>query len=134
MAKAPRARAERESQELDEASDTILTFTLTREVTVGKGDKARTLPETHTLAINLLTPLDKIAVRKATSLPFESFWGEDSVGEDSLVVLWWLARRKNGEDLLSFRDAAAQWPSDLDADEFDLHIGAADPEASDPEA
>ena len=102
---------------------------------VGKGDKRRTLPETHTLAVNLLTVADKLAVRKATGLPFEAFWGESSIGEDSLVVLWWLARRKSGgEALLSFADASTQWPSGLDADDFELSVGPADPEADDPEA
>ncbi len=131
----PGARQRAEAQAAaDEALEQILTFTLRREVVVGRGENRRVLPESHTLAVNLLTMADKIAVRKATGLPFEAFWGESAVGEDSLVVLWWLARRKNGEALLSFQEAATQWPTGVDADEIDLHVGAADLEADDPEA
>lgn len=131
---AVRPSKQAEQQAIDDAAETILTFTLRREVTIGKGEKRRTLPESHTLAVNLLTMTDKLAVRKATGLPFEAFWGDSAVGEDSLVVLWWLARRKNGEAMLSFHEAAAQWPTDLDPDDLDLHVGAVDDEADDPEA
>lgn len=134
MQPAIRPSEEARTEELDEASEKIITITIRREIQVGKGDRARALPESHTLAVNLLTMLDKLAVRKATGLPWEAFWGNETIGEDSLLVLWWLARRKNGEAVLSFQEASAQWPADLSADDFDLHIGPVEDDATDPEA
>lgn len=133
MAQAPRPGAGKRAKR-DEDSQQILTITLRREIEAGKGEDRRVLPESHTLAVNLLTMTDKIAVRKATGLSFESFVDGDTFGEDSLMVLWWLARRKNGEALLPFQVAAEQWPTDLDAEAIDVHVGPADPEADDPEA
>jgi len=118
----------------DEAAQQILTITIRREITIGKGEKRRTLPQSHTLAINLLSMTDKLAVRKATGLPFESFLGEGVFGEDSLVVVWWLARRKNGEAVLSFHEAAEQWPAELTAEDIDVHVGDPSDDADDPEA
>lgn len=131
---AVRPSDESRAEAIDEASEQILTITIRREITVGTGAKARVLPEAHTLAVNLLTMPDKLAVRKATGMPFEAFWGSETVGEDSLVVLWWLARRKNGEALLSFQQAAAEWPLDLGADDIDIHVGPVEDDADDPEA
>lgn len=52
------------------------------------------------------------------NLPIESFLG--AFGMDSLFILWWVARRQNGEPKLSFKDAKAEWPTSLTEDEFDL--------------
>lgn len=58
---------------------------------------------------------ERVACRKATGLPFETFTTafEDTraevVGEDSLCVAWWLARRRNGEPNLSWTAAMAEW-------------------------
>ena len=42
---------------------------------------------------------------KDTGLPLEAFTeGETAMGMDSIVVLWWLARRMNGEALLPYFD------------------------------
>ncbi|MDP1820444.1 MAG: hypothetical protein Q8K58_11235, partial [Acidimicrobiales bacterium] len=53
---------------------------------------------------------EKIAVRMGTGLPYEAFIksGEGTIGEDSLVVIWWLGRRAAGEPNLSFDQAVAQ--------------------------
>lgn len=67
----------------------------------------------------LLPIKDKIAVRAQTGLPYEAYLQGGSVGEDSLVVLWWLGRRQS-EPALSFDQAVQQWPDDLTADDIDL--------------
>jgi hypothetical protein len=61
---------------------------------------------------------EKMAVRFATGLPYEAFVADErSLGEDSFAVLWWLARRQNGEPQLSFDQAASEWPNDLTPDD-----------------
>lgn len=75
-----------------------------------------------------LTMKERFVVRTATGLPIEGFLPQESMrewGEDSVFVLWWIARRQNGEPALSFADAEAEWPKglgegDIDATEVDL--------------
>jgi hypothetical protein len=78
---------------------------------------------------------EKFAVQVATGRPIEFFWSEeDRVGETSFSLLWWLARRANGEPGLSFEQHLAEWPTDLTADEVSVEIVADDGEpTSDPE-
>lgn len=77
---------------------------------------------------------EKMAVRYATGLPYETFVQPSShtFGEDSLMVMWWLARRQNGEPNLAFTAVANDWPTlgenDVDLDVVDLD---AEPEADD---
>lgn len=83
-----------------------------------------------------LTMQEKFTVRAQTSLPFEAFLptvSETQVGEDTLFILWWLARRQNGEPQLPLKQAEGQWPTefkdgDLDMVLIDLDddLGAAD--------
>lgn len=84
---------------------------------------------------------EKMAVRYATGLPLEAFVsaGEHTIGEDSIVVMWWLARRQNGEPNLPFNEVAATWPElgedDIDVDVVDLDAeseGDDSPEGSGP--
>ena len=90
--------------------------------------------ETHTLAPNNLALTERLIVRKATGgLSFESFWnGEQTIGLDSLQVLWWLARRGGGEWQLTLTRAVEDWPADLSIDE--IEVTTDDPEGDDPEA
>ena len=79
---------------------------------------------------------EKIAVRAATGLPVEAFLrpGENTVGEDSLVVLWWLARRHNGSPGLSWATHVEEWPSRLEEGDIDLVVVTDDEiEADSPE-
>lgn len=65
---------------------------------------------------------EKFVVRSATGLPFEAFMPaeqEREFGEDSLFVIWWLARRQNGEPGLSFAMAEKEWAA-LELAEGDL--------------
>lgn len=86
-----------------------------------------------TLALNLVSMNERMAVRKATGIPYDNFVAEDQIGTDSIMVLWWLGRRANGEPTLSYTDAAAEFPTDLDADKFDVTIDQPDEVAGDPE-
>lgn len=87
----------------------------------------------HVAPFNL--PLgEALAFRKATGgLAVESFWsGSSSIGADSVKMLWWLARRAEGEDRLSLEEVWDQWPNDLGPDELIVDVG--DAKGNDPEA
>lgn len=88
--------------------------------------------EARNLAIGLVPMGERLAVRAATKMPFEAFLaGEDNIGSDSVLVLWWLARRANGEPNLSWAEVVAQTPVDaLAAAGVDVH----EPDGDDPEA
>jgi hypothetical protein len=72
--------------------------------------------ESNELAPNNLTFEERTRVRKQTGgIPFENYWdGETSVGEDSVVVLWWLARRAGGETKLALNTVWREWQDLLD--------------------
>lgn len=76
---------------------------------------------------------EKFALRSATTLPIEAFLPNSEVGfgSDSLFVLWWLARRQNGETNLPFFQAEAEWPEDLTEKDLDLSIVDLDDEEID---
>lgn len=68
-----------------------------------------------------VTMQERFAVRAATGVAFENFVeGEAQIGEDSFAVMWWLARRYNGESNLPFKQALSEWVplKDLDVKEF----------------
>lgn len=96
----------------------------------------RVRDESWTLAIGNVSVAEKFAVRKATGLPLEAFLtDEDKFGEDSVVLLWWLARRANGEDGLSWPDALSEWPADLTDGDLVIDVAESpDEKADDPEA
>lgn len=87
--------------------------------------------ETKRLAIGNVPLKEKLLVRQATGLPFDAFVTENQIGEDSLIVLWWLARRAEGELQLTFDRAASEWPEDLGVDDVSMDIET--PDADDPE-
>lgn len=81
-----------------------------------------------------LTMQERFTVRTATGFPLESFLpsADDSrVGEDSVAVLWWLARRHNGEPRLSWAQACHEWPVGLQPDELDVELVTDDGEPTD---
>tara|TARA_R110000868_G_C10899162_1_gene764198 strand:+ start:346 stop:711 length:366 start_codon:yes stop_codon:yes gene_type:complete len=79
---------------------------------------------------------EQIAVRKACGgLPLSSFWGGGTViAEDSLQVLFWLARRAGGEPSLSLQTVLAEWPSPLNPADFDIVLEDPTEDDTDPES
>lgn len=129
MAAAPRPGvSKREAQ--TEADQQVMTITIKRPIRHGD----RLVAESHRIAPGLVSMRERMICRKATGLPFEAFWVEDRIGLDSLMVLWWLARRANGEATLTYDQAADEFPVDLQADELDVSMDVPDDEADDPEA
>lgn len=130
MAKAPRPGVSKREDEL-EAAQQVMTLTIKRPIV---NDKGRVIPESHRIAINNIPMRERIICRKATGLPLAAFWSEDRIDLDSIMVLWWMARRLEGEAALTFDQAADQWPMDLDEGELDIELGEPDDEDDSPEA
>lgn len=122
MAKAPRPGYSRRQDAQDNAS-TLLRITI-------RG-------ESHTLAVNNLPMRERTICRKATGLPLEGWFtsgsGEMAVGEDTIAVLWWLARRMEGEFDLTWPTVTEEWPTGLTADDFDVEEITPDDEPDSPE-
>lgn len=76
---------------------------------------------------------EKFVIRNATGLPIEAFFteGQNTIGEDSLAVLWWVARRANGEPHLPWNQFKQQWV--FDPDSFDIEEVIDDDEDEAPE-
>lgn len=108
-----------EHKERVEAAQTVVTITVRGEA--------------HSLAPLNLPLQEALICRKATGLPLEAFYsGEQSIGMDSVKVLWWLARRAGGEFSLTLDRAWGEWPDDLGVDEFTVEVN--EPGGDDPEA
>lgn len=75
---------------------------------------------------------ERFAVRAATGLPLEQFWrGEFKIDTDSLLIIWWLIRRYNGEPHLSLAEVEDTWPEQLDVDDVSFAVIEDDGEPSD---
>lgn len=63
---------------------------------------------------------DRAQVRRQTGgIPFESYWsGELAIGLDSVQVMWWLARKLDGEPNLLLRTVLETWPAELTEDDI----------------
>lgn len=121
MAKAPVPGSVRREEE--STTVTVITLTVKRPIVV----KGRTLPETVSVAPDLIPIRERTICRKATGLPISAYWaGEDAIDLDSVVVLWWLGRRLAGESTLTWDRALKQWPLDLGLDELEIHADGPD--------
>jgi hypothetical protein len=69
-------------------------------------------------------------VRKQATRPWSEYWND--LDEDSLPVIWWMARRANGEPNLLLRTVEEAWPVDLIPDDIDIQeISPDDDEVAD---
>lgn len=128
MAKAPRPTHSKEQAEL-EASQSIVTITINRDL----HSKGRPIPQVHRIGILNVPMRERIICRKATGLPFSAFWAEDRIDIDSLMVLWWIARRLQGDVTLTFDQAAEEWPENLDV-ENEIELEMSSPDEDDDES
>lgn len=88
----------------------------------------------YRLAIGNVPIQEKMIVQKATGMAFESLLGENQIGEVSLSVLVWLARRAAGEIGLTYEKSLNDWPSPVTAGDLEVVEQTPDPGDSDPEA
>lgn len=79
-----------------------------------------------------MTLEQRVHFRKEVGLPFEAFVaGESAIGEDTLAVWWWMAKRQNHQPRLSWRQFGFEWQFDPDA--FDIEVVENDPDDPAPE-
>ena len=101
------------------ASKLVLTITVHRPIM----HAGRQIPDSHEIAPALIPIRERTICRKATGLPPAAYYGsEDAMDIDSMAVLWWLARRANGEATLTWQQAEAEWPLDLTPDELAVEV------------
>lgn len=75
----------------------------------------------YRLALDNIPVQTKFLVRQSTGFPYESF--VDRGGEDSMVVMWWLARYLDGETKLTLAKALDDWSVlELGADDVEVEI------------
>lgn len=71
-----------------------------------------------------LGPQDDLISRKETGLPVTPFFSEDRFGMDSLLIMFWVCRRKNGEPNLRFQQVLDEYPSYESIDQAGFKIEA----------
>ena len=121
MAKAPRPGASARAEKVTEGQK-VWTMTL-------RG-------ETLSCAFNNLPFEERALVRKSTGgLPISAYTGSMRIDEDSYQLLWWVARRMNGEKTLSLQNVLDEWPDDLTGDDVSVELddGLPDIEDADPQ-
>lgn len=76
----------------------------------------------ETLEVSLAVSLQEaFVIRNATGgLSMESLMA--SFGMDSFAVLWFMARRQNGEPRLAWATFVSDWPTDLGEDDIDIDV------------
>ncbi len=74
--------------------------------------------DTRDLYFGDLGPADDLRARKECGMPVSQFINEDRFGLDSLAILWWTARRKNGEPKLKFSEVLKTFPGQVEMAEL----------------
>lgn len=122
MAKAPDPGKLERQKAREEAEPKILRLTV--------GDK------TVVLDFDQLGPADDLLARQQAGFPVSTFVGMAAFSGDSLLVLWWLARRKNGERRLAFGNVLKDFPTNKAIEEagFKAEWVTADELDADPES
>lgn len=77
---------------------------------------------TLSLFLNDLGPQDDLVSRKETGFPVTPFFAEDRFGMDSLMIVYWMARRKNGEPTLKFQAVLDEFPNYESINQSDFKI------------
>ena len=68
---------------------------------------------------------ERMAVRKMTSLNYDAFWGvanESIIDIDAFRVLWWLAKRANGNRGYPFASAVEDVETAFALNEFNVEL------------
>lgn len=80
--------------------------------------------ETKVLAMHLVPLSEKMAVLRETHMSFDKLVGDDNkTGEISVAVMWWLARRAEGDRSLSWSQVMESWPVGLTNDDIAVDMG-----------
>lgn len=117
MAATPRTRTPKQKPEVKAPASRILRITL--------GGRS--------LEIDVMQfgPADDRVSRAQAGITISSLIESDVFGVDTMLLLWWLARRKNGEPGLHYYDVENEFPTfaHVAAANFDLEEVTPDPEA-----
>ena len=122
MAKAPRPGVGKRKEEVSTAK-------VVHRLRVGD--------ETRTIALANVPLKERLVVRKATGLPLEAFLTGDTLGIDSLMVVWWLAGRAAGDPFLTLERVQEDWPAGLGEDDiefFEVTVDSDDEGGDDPQS
>jgi len=86
-------------------------------------------PVEKSLYLSDLGPQDDLVARKQTGFPVTPFLEQEAFGADSLLILWWMARRKDGEGDLRFDEVLAEFPSYQSLNDADFKVEAVEEDA-----
>ena len=67
--------------------------------------------ESKLLHMSDLGPGDDRIARAQTGFPVTPYFNEERFGSDSILVAWWMARRKNGEPDLRYDVVEKEFPT-----------------------
>ena len=67
--------------------------------------------EPLTISLDDFGPRDSLDVRKATGLALAQLFEQGTFDMDTTAVLWWMARRRNGEEKLTFEEVLTEFPT-----------------------
>lgn len=83
--------------------------------------------ETYRLAVGSVPIGEKLVVLRETGMAFDQLIGDSNkIGEVSVAVLFWLAKRANGQRSLSWAQVAEEWPTDLTEDDVSFEMDTPD--------
>lgn len=120
MAQAPAPAVSRREEERSDAKKVL---------------RIRVLDNHYSLAVGAIPLGEKMAVLRETHMSFDSLMGDDNkIGEVSIAVAVWLARRAAGERSLGWQQFVETWPTGLGADDMAFEVDDGEPEAYDPSA
>ena|SRR5690554_5392550 len=80
--------------------------------------------KTYTLHMDDLGPHDDLLARKQTGLPVTPFFEDERFGTDSMMMLLWIARRKDGEPNLRYDEVIKEYPNMKAIQEANFRIEA----------
>lgn len=111
----------------------------TRKEDVKRAGVRITIAEnTYTLHMADLGPNDDLVARKETGLPVTPFFEEERFGMDSLMMMYWMARRKSGEPKLRYQAVVDEFPTyqsvmdaNIQVEAIEEDVAANDPLPSD---
>lgn len=86
----------------------------------------------YPLNLEDLGPEDDLVCRRATGMPISPFFGQDVFGTDSLLMMYWFARRKSGDLNLRYEDLLKTFPTFKSVEDADFEIRGIEETDDDP--
>ncbi len=77
--------------------------------------------ESRQLHMSDLGPAGDRVSRAQTGFPVMPYFNGERFGSDSILVLWWMARRKAGEPDLRYDEVEKEFPTYADLEDVEIH-------------